>query len=287
MKEQTQVPMEEQDITYAVAGEEPLQARVYHDANASRGHAIVSVHGGAWTRNDRTSAHVLDRGLARAGLTVFALDFRQGPAHKFPAATQDIVAGIRYVRAHATQYGIDPATIGIVGSSSGGQSVLLTSLTPGDVMHEGTVVASADGQRADADVIEATVAYTLALWPVSDPAYRYRYAQEVGRDDLLAGHHAYFADEADMQRASIQRILDDGEAHTFPPLWIVQPGADDNVPQAMTLELLRALQARDAPVEYVFYPGQPHALTRDDTPMAARCIADAVAFINRQLPADG
>ena len=273
----------EQDLTYARAGDETLMARVYHDPANSRGHAIVSVHGGTWSKNDRTSSHVLDRGLARAGLTVFALDFRQGPAYKFPAATQDIVAGIRYVRANASRFGVNPDTIGIVGSSSGGQSVLLSSLTPGRAEHEGTELIDENGQPRRAKHIDSNVAYTIALWPVTNPAYRFRYAQEVGRSDLVEGHRAYFRGEDDMHAASIQRVLDEDEACALPPMWVVQAGADTNVPQAMTLDFLRALQAQGAPFEYVFYPGQPHALTRDDTPMASRCIADAVAFIDRQL----
>ena len=88
-----------------------------------------------------------------------------------------------------------------------------------------------------------------------------------------------------MRTASIQRVLNEGEACLLPPIWVVQAGTDENVPQAMTLDFLRALQAQGAPFKYVFYPDQPHALTSNDTPMAARCIADAVAFIQRKLPA--
>jgi acetyl esterase/lipase len=275
--------IDEQDIPYAVMAGEPILARVYHNSQAAMGQGIVSVHGGAWCKNDRTSAHVLDRGLANLGLTVFALDFRQGPEHKFPTATRDITAGIRFVRANAARFGLDADRIGIVGSSSGGQSVLLTTLTCGAAMHEGTAIADADAQPMDAAGISARVAYALALWPVSDPLYRYQYAQEVGRDDLLAGHHAYFDSEEQMAQASIQRLLDDGEASVEAPVWIVQPGGDTNVPQPMTFDLLRALQDKGANLEYTFYPNEPHALTREDTPAAARCIADAGAFIQRQL----
>ena len=275
--------LQETDIPFARAGDVTLEARIYQDDELARGHAIVSVHGGAWNRNDRTSAHVLDRGLARAGLTVFALDFRQGPNFKFPAATQDIVAGIRYARANAGAYGINPDTIGIVGTSSGGHSVLLTSLTANAAMHEGTTVLDTNGEPSHATEVSNDVAYALSLWPVSNPGYRYNYAKRVNREDLLYGHHAYFDSEADMQKASIQRFLDEGETTSAPPLWLVQPGADDNVPQEMTADLLRALQAKGVPFEYTFYPGEPHALTREDSPAAATCIADAVGFINRQL----
>jgi acetyl esterase len=274
---------EEHDVQFALIEEKALLARVYHNPDTALGQAIVSVHGGAWSKNDRTTAHVLDRGLAQFGLTVFALDFRQGPEHKFPAATQDITAGIRFVRANAAKFGIDADRIGIVGSSSGGQSVLLTSLCCGAPMLEGTKIMDANGSAIDARGISAHVAYAAALWPVSNPMYRYHYAQQVGRDDLLDGHHAYFSSAAQMSQASIQRLLNEGETTAAPPLWIVQPGADDNVPQAMTLDLLHALQARGVEFEYMFYPNEPHAITREDTPSAARCIADATTFIARQL----
>jgi acetyl esterase/lipase len=100
----------------------------------------------------------LDRGLARAELTVFALDFRQGPQHKFPAAAQNITAGIRYVRANAPRFGVNPDTIGIVGSSSGGQSVLLTSLTPRQAEHEGTSILDESGVPHDAKHIDSKTA---------------------------------------------------------------------------------------------------------------------------------
>ena len=47
--------IDEQDLTYARAGDDPSELRVYRDVSDSFGHAIVSVHGGTWTKNDRTS----------------------------------------------------------------------------------------------------------------------------------------------------------------------------------------------------------------------------------------
>ena len=60
-----------------------------------------------------------------------------------------------------------------------------------------------------------------------------------------------------MHTASIQRVLNEGEACALPPMWVVQAGADENVPQAMTLDFLRALQAQGAPFGYVFTPTSP------------------------------
>jgi dipeptidyl aminopeptidase/acylaminoacyl peptidase len=56
----------------------------------------------------------------------------------------------------------------------------------------------------------------------------------------------------------VPRIVTAGEAEMLPPLLIVQPGDDSNIPQDMTFDLLRAYQARGGALEYAYYPGMPH-----------------------------
>src|SRR5207247_1891824 len=109
--------------------------------------ALVDVHGGAWSRGDRTVGPHHGRGLAACGLVVASLDFRQGPDHKHPAAAQDVSAGVRWVRANASTLGVDPARIGIAGHSSGGHLALLVATQPGLAEHAGTAIATADGSN--------------------------------------------------------------------------------------------------------------------------------------------
>ncbi|MFT5390490.1 MAG: acetyl esterase [Gammaproteobacteria bacterium] len=273
----------EQDLEYARPDGGSLLARVYQDRELDPRDAVVSIHGGAWNKNDRTTTNVIDRALANAGLTVVALDFRQGPTHRHPAASQDICAGVRYVRRHAERLGIAADRIGIVGSSSGGQLALLAGLQPDLDEHRGTPIIGLNGEEESGNDISSALAYVAALWPVSDPLARYRYAQETGREELVQNHNNYFSSEDEMHAASIPRILDAGEARAFPPIWVAQPGADANVPQEMTFDLLRAAQARDVQVNYNFYPSQAHAFTYDDTPQARQCINDVIRFIKRRL----
>src|SRR5690606_37606301 len=112
--------------------------------------------------------------------------------------------------------------------------------------HTGTPI-TALGDPANAaprDAIDANVDYVVAMWPVSDPQARFRYAQRAGIDGILGGHNAYFGgDEAAMLDASVPRIVTSGEAGMgadLPPLLVIQPGMDSNVPQEMTFDLLRA-----------------------------------------------
>ena len=237
--------------------------------------AVVMVHGGAWTSNDRRSPGVLCRDLASTGLTVFSLDFRDGRNGRHPCAVRDITAGIRYVRAKAAAFDIDPDTIGLIGSSSGGHLVLLAAIQPDIDAHRGTQI-DAD---VDAESVSARVCCVVALWPVSDPLFRFRYAQRVGREELVAAHRRYYRDEAHMRQASVQRVLRAGEAKDLPPALVVQPGEDANVPRQMTLELVRAYQDAGGSLNYLFYPGLPHAFAYQASADTTRLAREVRAFL--------
>src|SRR5207253_667667 len=124
---------------------------------------FVDVDGGAWRRGDRLTGAFHGRALAASGLLVVSLDFRQGSEAKHPAASADIAAGARYVRANAQRLGVDPRRIGIVGSSSGGQLALLAGVKPGAPEHAGTPIVRADGSL-DAGPGDESVAFILALY---------------------------------------------------------------------------------------------------------------------------
>src|SRR5215510_11311847 len=196
--------VEESDVPFARAEGKELLARVYKpkgeiDVPIA---ALVDVHGGAWSRGDRLTGAFHCRALAASGLLVVSLDFRQGSEAKHPAASADVAAGVRYVRAHAKRLGVDPKRVALVGSSSGGQLALLAGLKPG--AFPGTPIVTPDG-ALDAAPGDEGVAFVLALYPVADPLARLRYV--VGRENdgsgfdakrLIAAHHGYFLSEAQM-----------------------------------------------------------------------------------------
>ena len=269
---------------FAVTGETRLLAQVHQPRSAGdrTGKGVVMVHGGAWTTNDRLSPHVMCDALARRGLTVFSLDFRDGRTGRHPCAVQDITAGIRFVRVHAEEFGIDAEKIGLIGSSSGGHLVLLAAAQPDVEAHRGTAIIR--GSDIDpADDISAQVACVVALWPVSDPLVRFQHAHDTGREELIAAHLKYYNDEAHMHQASVQRMLAAGEAQTVPPLLAVQPGEDRNVPQAMTLDLLREWQNAGGALQYLFYPGLPHAFAYEASPETTQLELDIWPFFDHHL----
>lgn len=208
--------------------------------------------------NDRTIGALYDRYIAAVDFTVIAIDFRQGPDYKHPCANEDIEEAIEYTLAKASTLGGDPMHIGLIGSSSGGHLALLTGITT-----------------------KHSIDYVVALWPVSDPAYRYAYAKRVNRPRLVEAHHGYFTSIDDMHAVSIQKIIETGNWNQLPPILVVQPGEDANVPLEMTKELIQKYESAGRYLEYAFFPGEPHGFAHLPSPATDRCNALIVDFIKR------
>ncbi len=243
----------------------PLEVRIYRDRRRSGPlPAILDVHGGAWTTGDRTNGELYDRALASSGFLVAAIDFEHGPEYQHPTASRDVVNAVRWLRINATQLGLDPTQIGLLGSSSGGHLAMLAGTTFDSASHEAQNVKLEGVDHLPRDV-SGEVGFIVALWPVSDPLFRYRYAKRAGIKRLVAAHEGYYVREDAMRAASVPRLVTAGEYDDLPPLLVVQPGEDGNVPVEMTFNLLRAWQEREGYVEYAHYPGLPHAFGHVDS----------------------
>jgi len=261
--------------------------------------AVLDIHGGTWTNLDRTLDVVCNTALAHAGYVVAAIDFRMGPVHQHPAASDDIHTALDWLRHHAHQYRIDPQQMGVLGSSSGGHLALLAGLLPPPANNhhtkDNTTTTSrnntaAEGNTSDTPPVPEAgvppIQFIVALWPVADPYERYRYAQRVGRQDLITNTKGYFGTELAMKAASIPRILmSRTETSPLPPLLIVKPAEDANVPLDITFDLVRCYQKNDGYVEYCSFPKQPHAFglttSREEDSATDRMNQLIIHFIQR------
>ena len=95
--------------------------------------AIVMIHPGGWMQGDKSAYHGLMAEYAGLGYATVSLNFRPSGVAKFPAAIDDCRLALRWLRANAASYGIDPARIGVMGWSSGAHLAMLLALTDGGV----------------------------------------------------------------------------------------------------------------------------------------------------------
>lgn len=269
----------EDDFVYLTVDGIELRAHSYRPDKSGVLPAVIDVHGGAWNFNDRMAGQDYNRALASSGIYVLAIDFRQGPDFQHPLGSRDVVSAIRYLNKNAVKLSVETDHLGLIGSSSGGHLALLAGLKPNVAMHMEKPAEPVHNRPE-----EVGLSYIIALWPVSDPYHRYHYARNAGMDRLVSAHDNYFKDEEAMKDASIQRILNEGEAfNKVPSVLIVQPGEDRNVPREMTHELLKAFENANVKVDYLFYPGLPHAFGHQDSAETDDLIEAMRAFINRQL----
>lgn len=106
--------------------------------------AVVLIHGGAFTAGDkdRRPWPLICRWLADAGYVAVNINYRLAPEHEFPAAIEDVQAAVRWTRANAGTYGIDPARVGALGGSAGANLAQLLATSGEGATTEGSRVAS-------------------------------------------------------------------------------------------------------------------------------------------------
>ncbi|MBY0506961.1 MAG: alpha/beta hydrolase fold domain-containing protein [Bryobacteraceae bacterium] len=119
----------EMDVEYSRVGERVFLDIFRPAGDAGTNPAVLAIHGGGFRAGKRTSYHPLCIKLAQRGYTCATMSYRLAPRHQFPAPVEDAKAAVRFLRANAKKYGIDPARIGVTGGSAGGHLALMVGLT--------------------------------------------------------------------------------------------------------------------------------------------------------------
>jgi acetyl esterase/lipase len=265
-----------EDIEYLRHGDKPLLARIYRPRGNGPFPGVVEVHGGAWTQNDRTTNGAIHEPLARSGAVVMAIDFRMPPEVTYPAALADINFAIRWLKHHAHDFNVRPALVGGLGTSSGGHQIMVSALRPYDPRYASLPLPD--------EVADARLAFVALCWPINNPLARYRMVKANGNTRLAQAHEAYWPDEAAMEDANPQLILERGEKVTLPPVLLIQGLRDDNVTPDMADRFAASYRAAGGPIELHKFADQPHAFIARDpaAPDAVRAVETIVDFIRRQ-----
>jgi acetyl esterase/lipase len=112
-------------VAYGVADGEELLLDVYLPPSREAPRpAVILLHGGGWSSGSRSDMVVAGKELARAGYVAFGIDYRLldtvTPQNLWPTQLDDTQRAVRWVRAHAEDYDVDPERIAAYGWSSGG-----------------------------------------------------------------------------------------------------------------------------------------------------------------------
>ena len=110
-----------------------IPVRLYDPAPGKIGPAMVYLHGGGWMIGDLDLEDTPLRFLASdSGVKIVSVDYRLSPEHKFPAAIEDALAVLAWLRATGTDLGIDPSRLSLGGASAGANLALGAALMSRD-----------------------------------------------------------------------------------------------------------------------------------------------------------
>ena len=125
---------------YAKPDRKSLKLDLYRRADVSEPQPlVVMIHGGSWNGGSKKQLPAINRSLAAKGYAVASINYRHAPKWRFPAPVDDVFAAIDFLRANATDFGIDATRIVLIGRSAGGQLALSAAYSGRDPAVRGVV----------------------------------------------------------------------------------------------------------------------------------------------------
>lgn len=275
------------NVRYGGSGSEGLLDiyRPKGGAHGAKSPAVLYVHGGGFRMLSKETHWVMALQFARKGYTVFSINYRLAPQHRFPAAMEDAAEAYAWVVAHAKRYGGDASRLILAGESAGAN--IVCSLALCSTFEREEALAK---KVFDTGVIPFAVLPACGIFQVTDTA-RFRRddpsmlaivaerIEEVGEGylDSASTHSTALADPLLVYESSVAPV------RPIPPFFI--PCGTKDPLLADTRRLAKALQMRGVDAVEAHYAGVHAFHAFVFRPEARRCWAETHAFLEHRLHA--
>lgn len=219
----------------------------------------VWLHGGSWAAGDKTPVPAVLLGLRDRGFAIASVNYRLTGLKSYPAQLHDVKGAVRWLRAHASEYGLDPSRVYLVGFSAGGHLASLAALTSGDASLEGDV----GGNLGQSSAVGGVVVYAgpsdlpRLAGECTDCEVSVEF-QALGCSFLLCGERGRGASPVTYAHRGA------------PPFLLLHGDADRVVPLEQARMLDQALRVAGAPSRLVVVPGGQHGLLDASADQATR-----------------
>jgi len=255
------------DVPNCTGGGKPLLMDLFIPKHRTRTPtpAILWIHGGGWERGDKNgnSGALL---LANEGFVTASLFYRLGGDSPFPADIEDCKCAIRFLRANASKYGIDPERIGVAGASAGGHLAELVATAGRNAGLEG------DGgwQNVSSKVQAAAAYYGASDFTVGATEFQHHTGQVVLK--LVRGSEK---DKPDLYRQASPLFHVSKDS---PPLLLAHGEQDDLVPFDQSVRVAEAYRRLGLLVEFIAVKNAGH----DFAPAGDAPVSPSVDFIHQR-----
>jgi acetyl esterase/lipase len=281
------------DLPYAqIPGYRQLTVDLYRLPKSGRKPAVVFVHGGSFLNGGPRASTPLWGGtgalmahVASKGFVVVAITYRLSSEAKWPAQLEDTKAAIRWLRANAAKYGIDPAHVGVWGESAGGGVASMAGTTCG--------VSEFDGPGGNLDQ-SSCVQASVVWYGVSDMnqldaqapvnAVLTHNSPDSSQSKVLGCVLHYECSESIVAKANPITYI--GSKSTSAAFLIMHGDDDKAVSWKQGQILYDALKAKGKDARIVIVPGVDHYFVGATQAQAQQILDDVVAFLQRTLSAN-
>lgn len=241
------------NVEYAKVGTKSLLMDVFVPAGADKPlPLIVWIHGGGWIGGDKSYCPALKFSKQ---YVVASIDYRLAQEAMFPAQIEDCKAAIRFLRANAKKYSIDPDRVGVWGSSAGGHLVALLGTSGGVKELEGKVGECLDQSSRVQAVVDfcGPADFPLFLKGVTPNAIK-------PLQGLLGS-----TDEKKVKDLTVKASPVTYAAKDAPPFLIVHGEKDQTVPISQAVSMQVALKKAGTDVTLYVVKGAGHGCLNDVT----------------------
>lgn len=223
--------------------------------------AVVYVPGGWFINVNRTNALQERMGLAEAGYVVASISYRVVPNDKFPAPLQDVKSAIRFLRANADRFGIDPERIGVMGGSAGGYLAAFAATTSGgtefdvgDNLDQSSAVKCAVDLFGLSDLTQVAADYSEERQAAHHSSGAMEALLVNGSAELGGTEGGILADRAAAEKANPIAYINEKSA----PMLLMHGDADTVISPSQTDILFQALVEGGVPAERYILHGAEH-----------------------------
>jgi acetyl esterase/lipase len=262
------------DLIYSTpAGFRPLRLDLYRSTAAAPRPLVVYVHGGGWQSGHTRHSGAFENwpqvlaSLARRGYVVASLEYRLSGEAKFPAAIHDVKIAIRWLRASASKFAIDPSQVVIWGGSAGGQLAALAATSCG-VQALAPVVPPSSPLDSQSDCVQGLVAWYGVFDLGAIPELS---SSSAGRGDPSTSPVAKYlgcAPAKCAESAALASAVTHLDAKD-PPALLIHGALDEVVPVSQSRVFNQALKQKGIAAELLVIPDVDHSFI-GESPGATR-----------------
>jgi acetyl esterase/lipase len=231
------------DVPYCTTDTTLQKMDVYFPDSGGPWPVLAYVHGGSWMHGDKSEAIMFADGMTPQGYLLVSINYRLYPEGKFPNMIEDVKCAIRFLRAHAGAYNLDPNRIAAMRSSAGGHLVSLL----------GTSDVSAGWDVGEYLDQSSRVQAVIAMAPVTDLTRNFPNA------DIEAMRGVGFGEDNIVLASPITHVTVDD-----PPFLLIHGDRDEVVPFEQAQLMYDRLVQTNVPAQLVIVKNAGHSLTAPD-----------------------